>query len=144
MILVSACLCGTNCKYNGENNLNRSVLQLLAEGKAIPLCPEQLGGMTTPRPAVEISGGAGADVLDGNARVVSSSGTDATENFIRGAREVLRIARAAGVKEAILKAKSPSCGCGRIYDGTFSGRLIEGNGVTAEILIRNGIKVTTV
>ena len=100
--------------------------------------------MTTPRPAVEISGGAGADVLDGNARVVSSSGTDATENFIRGAREVLRIARAAGVKEAILKAKSPSCGCGRIYDGTFSGRLIEGNGVTAEILIRNGIKVTTV
>ena len=144
MILVSACLCGTNCKYNGENNLNMEVLQLLAEGKALPICPEQLGGMTTPRPAVEIAGGTGADVLDGNARVVSSSGTDATENFIRGAREVLGIARAAGIKEAIMKAKSPSCGCGRIYDGTFSGRLIEGNGVTAELLIRSGIKVTSI
>jgi len=144
MILVSACLCGTNCKYNGENNLNREVLQLLAEGKALPICPEQLGGMTTPRPAVEISGGTGADVLDGNARVVSSSGTDATENFIRGAREALNIARAACIKEAILKSKSPSCGCGRIYDGTFSGRVIEGNGVTAELLIRNGIKVTSI
>jgi len=144
MILVSACLCGTNCKYNGENNLNREVMQLLAGGKALPICPEQLGGMTTPRPAVEISGGTGTDVLDGNARVVSSSGMDTTENFIRGAREALNIARAAGVKEAILKAKSPSCGYGRIYDGTFSDRLIEGNGVTAELLIRNGIKVTSV
>jgi uncharacterized protein YbbK (DUF523 family) len=144
MIMVSACLCGANCKYNGENNLNRSVLQLLAEGKALPVCPEQLGGMTTPRPAVEISGGTGADVLDGNARVVSLSGMDVTENFMRGARETLMIAKAANIKDAILKAKSPSCGCGRIYDGTFSGRFIEGNGVTAELLIRNGIRVTTV
>jgi len=144
MIIVSACLCGANCKYNGENNLNSSVLKLLAEGKALPICPEQLGGMTTPRPAVEIKGGAGADVLDGNARVVSSSGTDVTENFIRGAREVLSIAKAACVKEAILKAKSPSCGVGFIYDGTFSGRLADGNGVTAELLIRNGIKVTSI
>ncbi|MBP1743678.1 MAG: hypothetical protein H6Q58_656 [Firmicutes bacterium] len=144
MILVSACLCGTNCKYNGGNNLNREVLGLLAEGKAIPVCPEQLGGLATPRSAMEISGGTGADVLDGRARVVSSSGTDTTENFIRGAREVLSIAKAAGAKEVILKAKSPSCGCGLIYDGTFSGRLIEGNGVTAELLIRNGIVVITV
>jgi len=144
MILVSACLCGANCKYSGENNLNDDVLKLLAEGKAIPVCPEQMGGLPTPRPTMEISEGTGADVLDGGARVVSSEGTDATENFIRGAREVLAIAKAAGASEAILKAKSPSCGCGQIYDGTFSGRLIEGNGVTSELLIRNGIKVTAV
>jgi uncharacterized protein YbbK (DUF523 family) len=144
MIIVSACLCGTNCKYNGENNLNEDVLKLLAEGKAIPVCPEQLGGLSTPRPTMEISGGTGADVLDGSARVLSSEGTDATENFIRGAREVLGIAKAAGAREAVLKAKSPSCGCGLVYDGTFSGRLTEGNGVTSEMLMRNGIKVTAV
>lgn len=144
MIIVSACLCGTNCKYNGGNNLNSDVLRLLADGKAIPVCPEQLGGLTTPRPTMEISGGTGAEVLDGKARVISSSGTDSTENFTRGAREVLNIAKAAGASEAILKANSPSCGCGKIYDGTFRGRLAEGNGVTAELLIRNGIKVKAV
>jgi uncharacterized protein YbbK (DUF523 family) len=144
MILVSACLCGTNCKYSGGNNLNSEVLQLLAEGKAIPVCPEQLGGLTTPRPTAEISGGTGADVLEGRAEVLTSSGADVTDNFTRGAREALSIAKAAGAREAILKAKSPSCGCGLIYDGTFSGRLVEGNGVTAELLIRNGIIVKTV
>ncbi|HSN58423.1 MAG TPA: DUF523 domain-containing protein [Clostridiaceae bacterium] len=144
MILVSACLCGTNCKYSGGNNLSGEVLRLLAEGKAIPVCPEQLGGLTTPRPTAEISGGTGADVLEGSAKVLTSSGADVTDNFTRGAREVLSIAKAAGAKEAILKAKSPSCGCGRIYDGTFSGKLVEGNGVTAELLIRNGIMVKTV
>lgn len=144
MILVSACLCGTNCKYSGGNNLNSEVLQLLAEGKAIPVCPEQLGGLATPRPTAEISGGTGEDVLEGRAEVRTSSGVDVTDNFTRGARETLSIAKAAGVREAILKAKSPSCGCGLIYDGTFSGRLVEGNGVTAEILIRNGIIVKTI
>jgi uncharacterized protein YbbK (DUF523 family) len=144
MILVSACLCGINCKFSGGNNLSGEVRPLLAEGKAIPVCPEQLGGLATPRPTAEISGGTGADVLEGRAKVLTSSGADVTDNFTRGAREVLSIAKAAGAKEAILKAKSPSCGCGRIYDGTFSGKLVEGNGVTAELLIRNGITVTTV
>lgn len=144
MIIVSACLCGVNCKYSGGNNLNEEVLRLLAGGEAIPVCPEQLGGLPTPRPTMEISGGTGADVLDGEARVTSSSGTDATECFVKGAQEVLKIAEVAGAGEAILKSNSPSCGSGRIYDGTFSGRLIDGNGVTAELLIRNGIKVRAV
>ncbi|MHC1720648.1 MAG: DUF523 domain-containing protein [Clostridiaceae bacterium] len=144
MILVSACLCGINCKYNGGSNLNKAVLKLLEEGKAIPICPEQLGGLTTPRPANEIEGGTGADVLDGIARVMDSDGKDETESFIRGAREVLSIAQKANIGEAILKAKSPSCGAGHIYDGTFSSRIIQGNGVTAELLKRNGIRVTEV
>jgi uncharacterized protein YbbK (DUF523 family) len=144
MIIVSACLCGVNCKYSGGNNLNEEVLRLLARGEAIPVCPEQLGGLPTPRPTMEISGGTGADVLDGEARVTSSSGADATECFVKGAQEVLKIAEAAGASEAILKSNSPSCGCGRVYDGTFSGRLVEGNGVTSELLIRNGIKVRAV
>ncbi len=116
----------------------------MPKGKAIPVCPEQLGGLATPRPTAEISGGTGADVLEGRAEVRTSSGADVTDNFTRGAREALSIAKAAGAREAILKAKSPSCGCGLIYDGTFSGRLVEGNGVTAELLIRNGIIVKTV
>jgi len=144
MILVSACLCGINCKYNGGSNLNEDILKLLAEGKAIPVCPEQLGGLTTPRSTKEIEGGTGADVLDGTARVRGSDGKDTTDSFIRGAREVLSIAKKANVNEAFLKARSPSCGAGHIYDGTFSGKVIEGNGVTAELLKRNGIKVTEI
>lgn len=144
MILISACLCGVNCKYNGENNINKEILELFSEGKAIPVCPEQLGGLPTPRPAMEIKGGTGADVLDGTARVIAADGTDATGNFIKGAFETLGIAQKANIKEAFLKAKSPSCGAGGIYDGSFSEKIIAGNGVTAELLIRNGIKVTEV
>lgn len=141
MILVSACLAGINCKYNGKNNKIESVVDLVAQGRAIPVCPEQLGGCPTPRQVAEISGGTGADVLEGRARVVLIDGNDVTAEFLKGAREVLNIAELTGAKKAILKSKSPSCGCGRIYDGTFSGKLKEGNGVTAELLLRNGIKV---
>lgn len=143
MIIVSACLCGVNCKYNGENNLNQKVLKLLQEGKAIPVCPEQLGGQSTPRAAHEICDGTGADVLDGKCRIKGPEGDDATEEFLKGAYETLKIAKESGAKVAILKARSPSCGFGKIYDGTFSGNKIEGNGVTAELLKRNGIKVYT-
>lgn len=141
MYIASACLCGINCKYSGGNSLNEEVFKLFCDGKVIPVCPEQLGGMTTPRNVKEIYNGTGADVLDGKARVLSPNGEDSTENFIKGANEVLKIAKNAGVKKAIMKSKSPSCGYGKIYDGTFRGKLIDGNGVASELLIRNGIEV---
>ena len=144
MIIVSACLCGINCKYNGENNYNEKIAKLLKEGKAIPVCPEQLGGQSTPRAAHEIVNGTGADVLEGKARVLGPDGDDdVTGEFIKGAKETLKIAIDCSAKIAILKARSPSCGCGKIYDGTFTSTKIDGNGVTAELLIRNGIKIFT-
>lgn len=144
MILVSGCLCGINCKYNGGNNLNEKVLKLLQEGKAIPVCPEQLGGQQTPRVAHEIIDGDGAKVLEGLARVKGTDvEDDVTEEFIKGAMETLNIAKAVDAHIAILKARSPSCGKGIIYDGTFSGNKRTGNGVTTELLLKNNIKVYT-
>lgn len=143
MILVSACLAGVNCKYDGGNNIDAVVAGLVSQGRAVPVCPEQLGGCPTPRPKAEISGGEGADVLEGKCRVIRENGEDATEEFIRGAYEALKIAKLTCARKAILKSKSPSCGCGKIYDGTFRGKLIEGSGVTAELLKRNGIEVVT-
>lgn len=144
MILVSGCLCGINCKYDGKNNLNEKVLELLRQGKAIPVCPEQLGGQATPREAHEIVNGDGAMVLDGKCKVLGRDvSDDVTAEFIKGAEETLNIARELKIDTAILKARSPSCGKGIIYDGTFSGGKKTGNGVTAELLIRNNIKIYT-
>lgn len=130
-ILVSACLLGADCKYNGKNNRNENVLRLMEKHTLIPVCPEQLGGLATPREPSEKSG----------ERVVSRSGADVTENYKKGADEVLKIARLYGCKRAVLKAKSPSCGSGKVYDGTFSGTLIDGDGITAQLLKQNGIEV---
>ncbi len=141
--LVSACLLGVNCRHDGKNKLNKKVIQLAAEEMLIPVCPEQLGGLETPRDPMEIIGGAGSGVLNGKARVVNRSGKNVTENLVRGAEEVLKIARSLGVKEAILKARSPSCGCEKIHSGTFPNRLVEGDGVTAALLKRSGIRVIT-
>lgn len=143
MIIVSACLCGINCKYDGGNNLDERVLKLLKEGKAIPVCPEQLGGQETPRAPHEIIRGNGRDVLDGKAKILGPEEDDVTSQFLKGAYETLKITQAVGANIAILKARSPSCGLGRIYDGTFKGTKREGNGVTAELLISKGIKVFT-
>ncbi len=111
MIIVSACLCGINCKYDGGNNLDARVLKLLKEGKAIPVCPEQLGGLETPRDPHEIVNGNGLDVLGGKARVHwIRQNNDVTSKFIKGAYETLKIAEAVGANIAILKARSPSCG----------------------------------
>ncbi|UZQ49322.1 DUF523 domain-containing protein [Clostridium kluyveri] len=143
MILVSACLCGINTKYNGENNLSQEVLKLIRKERIIPICPEQLGGLTTPREPCEIRGGTGGDVLDRKAIVVTSDGKNVTDNFLRGAYETLNIAKAFNIKKAILKSKSPSCGYNKIYDGSFKKNIIKGNGVTAELLIKNGIKIYT-
>lgn len=136
MILISACLAGVNCKYNGGNNLNEDIKKLVSEGKAILVCPEQLGGLTTPRSPSEI-----IDLE--SSRVISKEGLDVTKEFIKGAEETLKIAKNAGTNIAILKSKSPSCGYGKIYDGSFTGKLIKGNGITADLLMKNNIKVYT-
>ena len=138
LYLVSSCLAGVNCRYDGKDNKNKDIVELVRRGQAIPICPEQLGGLPTPRTSCEI-------VMDEmwNKKVISKDEQDFTKEFIEGAEKTLSIAKIIGVKKAILKAKSPSCGCGLIYDGTFSGKLIKGNGLTAELLIKNGIEVYT-
>jgi uncharacterized protein YbbK (DUF523 family) len=142
-ILVSACLLGTNCKYSGGNNLAAKVLELMKEHTLIPVCPEQLGGLTTPRKPCEINAGDGSEVLAGNARVMNNIGEDLTEQFVKGAQETLNLAKLYGCTSAILKANSPSCGCRSIYDGTFSGKHKEGSGVTAQLLLDNGFAAAT-
>ena len=144
MIIVSACLCGINCKYNGSNNLDARVLKLFKEGKVMPVCPEQLGGLETPREPREIVNGNGIDVLEGRAKILGAQQNDnVTSKFLKGAYETLKITEIVGAKIAILKAGSPSCGVSLIYDGTFSGTKKKGNGVTAQLLLSRGIKVFT-
>ncbi len=136
--LISACLLGVRCRWDGEQ---------LAESFApdpetlyIPFCPEQLGGLPTPRPRCRIVGGAGEEVLTGCARVLEvESGEDRTDAFLRGARETLRIARRTGAGRALLKQRSPSCGCGEIYHDDELG---PGNGVTTALLRAEGIVVS--
>lgn len=105
------------------------------------VCPEEDGGLGTPRPAAEIQGGDGSDVLDGRARVITKAGVDVTDEYVRGAEIALDRARAVGADTAILKARSPSCGKGCIYDGSFTRSLRDGDGVTAALLIRGGLRV---
>lgn len=144
MILVSACLCGINCRYDGNSCLNEKILELFKKGELVPVCPEKLGGLPTPRAPREISGGTGKDILEGTAKVIDESGNvDSTKEFVDGAYKTLKIAKALDIKKAILKQRSPSCGVGRIYDGNFSGKLKQGNGVTAELLMQNGIEILT-
>lgn len=143
MIAVSACLCGINTRYDGGNNLNGEILKLMECGRVMPFCPEQLGGLGTPRLPCEISGGCGNDVMEGSAVIINSEGKNLTDEFLKGAHESIKICRRCNIKIAVLKSKSPSCGCGEIYDGSFTGNKIKGNGITAEVFIRNGIRVFT-
>lgn len=131
--LVSACLLGINCKYNGGGNRCPGVLALLEHARLIPVCPEQLGGLPTPRPAAECQGDS----------VRSREGRDVTPEFQRGAEAALELARLFSCDGAILKARSPSCGVGEIYDGTFTGTLIPGDGVTARLLREAGLPLYT-
>ena len=128
MKLVSACLLGIKCRYDGKSKPNEKVLELSKKETLIPFCPEQAGGLPTPRVAQEIQGCSGEVVLDGKCKVMNKEGRDVTEEFIRG---------------AIMKQRSPSCGCGLTFDGTFSKNFIKGDGVAAALLKRNGIKVMT-
>lgn len=147
---ISGCLNVWNCRYDGkgfndfdikqakkflENELHTKKIEFL------PVCPEQLGGLSTPRVPSEIVGGTGADVIDGKAKVLSKEGKDVTQNFIRGAQEVLDYCKKAGIKAFLLKEKSPSCGVETIYTGEFNGNKKSGMGVTAALLVKNGIKV---
>ena len=133
MYIVSACLAGLCCRYDGKDNADERVMELVRQGKAVPVCPEQLGGLTTPRPPCEIVGNS----------VKTEKGLDVSENFLRGAEEAFKLAKLVGAEKVILKARSPSCGVGRIYDGTFSGKLIEGDGFFAAMLKNAGLKVET-
>lgn len=133
MILVSACLAGEKCRYNGEAFFCDSVAELVASGQAIAVCPEVLGGLPTPRPPAEIVAG----------RVLTRGGADVTEQFHSGALIGLGLARQAGCSSAVLKARSPSCGVGQVYDGSFCGRLIARDGIFAAMLKAAGIRVIT-
>lgn len=135
MILVSACLVGINCKYNGGNNYNDKIYQLVRDGKAIPLCAEQLGGLATPRVPSEIK------YINNKRYVINENGEDVTECFEKGAKEILEFVKKMNIDKAILKSKSPSCGKGKIYNGNFEKVLIDGNGILAQMLIENGVEV---
>lgn len=141
--LVSACLAGYPCAYDGQARTHPLVARLVREGRAVPVCPEVLGGRPTPRPPAEVQNGAGHEVLAGRARVVDRAGENVTGAFLSGARATLAIARRHGITTAILKARSPSCGYGLIYDGTFTGRLRAGHGVTAALLLDHGFRIFT-
>lgn len=140
--VVSACLCGTKCRYDGSASENPRVMALVGSGEAVAICPELLGGLDTPRPPSEIEQGFdGEDVLEGRARVFAKGGRDLTGAYVCGAEATLAKCRETGATSAILKTRSPSCGEGRIHDGRFAGCLKEGDGVTAALLKRNGIRV---
>lgn len=130
-ILVSACLLGMNCRYNGKGELNSQVLALSRDAFLIPFCPEIYGGLATPRDPAERQ----------EEKVMTAAGADVTEQYKKGAEEALRLARLYGCRAAVLKERSPSCGRGQIYDGTYTRRLIPGDGVTARLLEQEQIPV---
>ena len=142
MRLVSACLLGINCRYDGENKYNEKVMAIYQKEVLIPVCPEQLGGLPTPRKPCGI-----CNVSAGYDSLVKSvgDGKDFTENFRKGAQEVLQLAKRLGITEAILKQKSPSCGCGKTWqlDDKFENHMVEGDGILAALLKKNGIEVIT-
>lgn len=139
--LISACLVGLDTRYDGESNAEAVFSDMVKTGKAVPFCPEQAGGLPTPRDPSEIIGGDGQNVSEGKARVITDKGQDVTENFLAGAKETFKLAKLFRADRAILKSKSPSCGCKCVYDGTFNGKLRSGMGVTAAYLREHGINV---
>jgi uncharacterized protein YbbK (DUF523 family) len=142
--LISACLLGIRCAWDGQDIYKSDkAIEFSNSETLMPVCPEQLGGLRTPRAPQEIQGGTGEDVLDGKCKVLNIDGEDVTQEFIAGAEETLKIVKLFHIKEFIGKSRSPSCGCGQIYDGTFSRELIDGDGVTTALLKRNGIRVIT-
>jgi len=140
-ILVSACLLGINCRYDGQSKFQPDLVRIMENFFIIPVCPEQLGGLPTPRPPAEIQCGTGADVLSGHARILTTTRLDVTDAFRRGARETEKISRLFKVTIAILQQRSPSCGFGKIYQNQ---KLIAGNGATAELLHQAGIRILSI
>ncbi|APY85216.1 DUF523 domain-containing protein [Streptomyces alfalfae] len=140
-ILVSACLRGVPCRYDGRDKASPELDAALAGRDVVSFCPEAAGGLPTPRRPAELSGGDGHAVLDGTARVVEDTGRDVTAAFVDGAHRALAAARHAGCTRALLMPRSPSCGRGSVYDGSFAGELVAGDGVTAALLERHGVTV---
>ena len=132
-VLVSACLLGIKVRFDGKSKANEELIEKLNNYEFLPVCPEVWGGLPTPRVPSEII----------NDKVINKDGIDVTDNYMRGAIETLELARKFNIKKAILKSKSPSCGKGKIYDGSFNGTLVDGNGITTRLLIENGIEVLT-
>ena len=130
-LLISACLLGCRCRYDGASKAQPWAAELAARYELVPVCPEQLGGLATPRPPAERQGD----------RVMTAAGADVTEQYRRGAEEALRLYGLLGCEAAVLKERSPSCGCGQIYDGTFTGTLVPGNGVAAALLLEKGVVI---
>lgn len=133
-ILVSSCLLGLNCKYDGGNNYSKEIDDFLKDYDVIPICPEIMGGLPTPRVASERLGD----------KVITKDGRDVTEQYKKGAEQAFFLAQKYDVKKALLKLRSPSCGSEKIYDGTFTHTVIDGDGVTAELLKNNGIEIITI
>jgi uncharacterized protein YbbK (DUF523 family) len=141
MVLISGCLVGLDCRHDGTSEKNDPILESLRGISLVPVCPEQLGGLPTPRPRAEIVGGDGHDVLARRARVIDETGRDVTSSFVKGANETLKLTQFLGIKVAYLKGKSPSCGLGSIWS---KGQLVRGDGVCTALLSKNGIKITCV
>ena len=135
MIIVSSCLVGVKCRYDGNDNLVPEIKEMVLSGKAIPLCPEELGGLETPRTSCEIVR------KNDQIFVMSKDHLDCTAQFKLGAEKVAKIAKILNCKKAILKANSPSCGYGMVYDGSFTGKKIKGNGLTAELLSKQRVEI---
>jgi uncharacterized protein YbbK (DUF523 family) len=138
VIIISACLLGVPCRYDGAARPLRSFPEELAGRALLPVCPEELGGLPTPRPPAEITAGDGESVLDGSARLVREDGIDVTAEFLRGAEAAVSLARRGGAELAVLRAGSPSCGAGSTHVG---GRRVPGAGVTAAALRRAGLRL---
>ncbi len=132
-LLISACLLGCACRYDGRSKPHKKAIELAETHDLIPFCPECMGGLMTPRPPAEIQG----------ERVINAENVDVTVQYRKGAEEALRLCKTLGITRAVLKAKSPSCGKGEVYDGTFTKTLTKGNGVTAQLLMEHGIEVLT-
>lgn len=141
MIIVSSCLAGMKVRYNGTDCLDQGIRHLLDKGKAVAVCPELMGGFSTPREPAEIIGGDGKAVLGGQARVVDRTGNDVTSMYVEGAYAALEKARSLAATLVVLKENSPSCGSSMIYNGEFAGVKVPGEGVTAALLRLHGIEV---
>lgn len=129
--VVSACLAGLNCRYDCQSKERINIVEMVKRGEAIAVCPEQMGGLPTPRPPAEMQG----------ERIITNQGIDVSKEYENGAQEALKLVRLYGIKKAILKSRSPMCGVYRIYDGSFTGELKEGSGVFAQLLDQNGFEL---
>ncbi len=143
VILISACLKGFACRYNGDSFLLPELETVLSDCQVFPCCPELMGGLAIPRPPAEIRGGDGRKVIAGEAKVVNQLGGECTGEFLKGAYATLKLCEEIKPEVVLFKAHSPSCGVGRIYDGSFRGRFISGDGVTTALLRETGVQICT-